>query len=192
MAKNGSASELSSMNKQQLLELLLEQSKEADALKRENIDMQKELHRVRKMAAEYRSDLDHAYSLLRLTMRLENIIQKLDPSYVPDHYEPGLLARLQAEDELRAAREENAGQEILPGADTDPEEEITDDAEDFAEEAADQEEELADAVEEAEEELNAEEIIDKIMAEADGKVSDAAEAAEEEVTRRGRFFGRRE
>lgn len=197
MAKNKTASELSGMNKQQLLELLLEQSKEAESLKRENIEMQKELHRARKMAAEYRSDLDHAYSLMRLTMRLENIIQKLDPSYIPDHYEPGLLARLQAEDELRVAREnEGTGQEILPEAEAFPEEAANTEQDiapekDSAKEdfAADLEEKITKAVDEKE--LNAEEMIEKIMAEADDSAFEepAAEVAE---PKRGRFFGRSE
>lgn len=110
MAKDRTGSDISGMNKQQLLEVLLEQSKEAEAMKRENIELQKELLRVKKIADGYRSDLDHAYSLLRLTMRLEKVIQKLDPSYVPEHYEPGLLDRLQEED---AAHEADEGKEAL-------------------------------------------------------------------------------
>ncbi|MBE6009717.1 MAG: hypothetical protein E7236_03550 [Lachnospiraceae bacterium] len=106
MAKDRTGSDISGMNKQQLLEVLLEQSKEAEAMKRENIELQKELLRMKKLADGYRSDLDHAYSLLRLTMRLEKVIQKLDPSYVPDHYEPGILDRLQEEDAARTAEDE--------------------------------------------------------------------------------------
>lgn len=106
MAKDRTGSDISGMNKQQLLEVLLEQSKEAEAIKRENIELQKELLRMKKLADGYRSDLDHAYSLLRLTMRLEKVIQKLDPSYVPEHYEPGILDRLQEEDAASTGEEE--------------------------------------------------------------------------------------
>lgn len=97
--KNNQGTDVSNMNKQQLLEILIEQSKEADNLKRENIALQKELMNTKKLAEGYRSDLDHAFSLLRLTMRLEKIIQKLDPSYIPDSYEPEVQARLNEEDE---------------------------------------------------------------------------------------------
>ncbi len=116
MAKDRTGSDISGMNKQQLLEVLLEQSKEAEVMKRENIELQKELLRTKKLADGYRSDLDHAYSLLRLTMRLEKVIQKLDPSYVPEHYEPGLLDKLQEEDAAKEADEESAllKEEITP------------------------------------------------------------------------------
>lgn len=116
MAKDRTGSDISSMNKQQLLEVLLEQSKEAEVIKRENIELQKELLRTKKLADGYRSDLDHAYSLLRLTMRLEKVIQKLDPSYEPEHYEPGLLDKLQEEDAAKEADEENVllNEEITP------------------------------------------------------------------------------
>ncbi len=119
MAKDRTGSDISGMNKQQLLEVLLEQSKEAEAMKRENIELQKELLRMKKLADGYRSDLDHAYSLLRLTMRLEKVIQKLDPSYVPEHYEPGILDRLQEEDAARIAEEEKdiLNEEIAPEPD---------------------------------------------------------------------------
>lgn len=101
MAKD--RNDVSGMNKQQLLEILIEQSKEADSLKRENIALQKELMNAKKLAEGYRSDLDHAFSLLRLTMRLEKIIKKLDPSYVPENYEPEVMARINGEPEEKAA-----------------------------------------------------------------------------------------
>lgn len=132
MAKDRTGSEISSMNKQQLLEVLLEQSKEAEAMKRENIELQKELLRTKKLADGYRSDLDHAYSLLRLTMRLEKVIQKLDPSYVPEHYEEGILDKLQEEDAARKAEEESA----LLKEEIEPEEETGEIEEDAAGEAA--------------------------------------------------------
>ena len=52
-------------------------------------------------------------------MRLEKVIQKLDPSYVPEHYEPGILDRLQEEDAARIAEEEKdiLNEEIAPEPD---------------------------------------------------------------------------
>lgn len=64
----------SNMNRQQLLEILLEQSKEADNLKLENEALKKELSSVKNRIEGYKRDLDNAFEFLRATIRLEQTI----------------------------------------------------------------------------------------------------------------------
>lgn len=64
----------SNMNRQQLLEILLEQSKEADSLKAENAALKKELSSVNARIEGYRTDIENAFEFLRATIRLEQLI----------------------------------------------------------------------------------------------------------------------
>ncbi len=83
---------LSNLSRQQLMELLLEQTKEVERLREENASITKALEESKGREASYREDLDHAFSLLRLTMRLEKAIKKLDPEFVPEPYDPKVNA----------------------------------------------------------------------------------------------------
>ena len=68
------ANDASNMNRQQLLEILIEQSKEADNLKKENVALKGELEAVKKRAGEYETDLENAFSFLRATIRLDEAV----------------------------------------------------------------------------------------------------------------------
>ncbi|MBQ7447543.1 MAG: hypothetical protein IJV59_06275 [Eubacterium sp.] len=68
----------SNMNRQQLLEILIEQSKEADNLKKENVALKRELWNVQKRAKEYQTDLENAFACLRAVIRLDEAANSLD------------------------------------------------------------------------------------------------------------------
>lgn len=68
----------SSMNRQQLLEILIEQSKEAEYLKKENAALQKELKNIRQRVAGYQADLENAFGFLRAIIRLEESVDASD------------------------------------------------------------------------------------------------------------------
>ncbi len=68
----------SNMNRQQLLEILIEQSKEADNLKKENAALKRELKNVQKRTEDYQADLENAFAFLRATIRLDEAIDASD------------------------------------------------------------------------------------------------------------------
>ena len=68
----------SNMNRQQLLEILIEQSKEADNLKKENVALKRELKNVQKRAEDYQADLENAFAFLRATIRLDEAVDASD------------------------------------------------------------------------------------------------------------------
>lgn len=72
--KETQLNDTSNMNRQQLLEILLEQSKEADNLKKENTALKNELNSVKERIEGYRTDLENAFEFLRATILLEQIL----------------------------------------------------------------------------------------------------------------------
>ena len=72
------ANDASNMNRQQLLEILIEQSKEADNLKKENAVLKRELEAVKKRTRDYQADLENAFSFLRATIRLDEAVDASD------------------------------------------------------------------------------------------------------------------
>ena len=61
----------SNMNRQQLLEILIEQSKEADNLKRE-------LKNIKQRTSDYQADLENAFAFLRAVIRLDEAVDASD------------------------------------------------------------------------------------------------------------------
>ncbi len=68
----------SNMNRQQLLEILIEQSKEADNLKKENVALKRELKTVQKRVEKYQADIDNAFAFLRATILLDEAVDASD------------------------------------------------------------------------------------------------------------------
>lgn len=68
----------SNMNRQQLLEILIEQSKEADNLKKENVALKRELKTVQKRVEKYQVDIDNAFAFLRATILLDEAVDASD------------------------------------------------------------------------------------------------------------------
>lgn len=68
----------SNMNRQQLLEILIEQSKEADNLKKENVALKRELKTVQKRVEQYQADIDNAFAFLRATILLDEAVDASD------------------------------------------------------------------------------------------------------------------
>lgn len=68
----------SNMNRQQLLEILIEQSKEADNLKKENAALKRELKNNEKRTRAYQTDLENAFAFLRATIRLDEAVDASD------------------------------------------------------------------------------------------------------------------
>jgi hypothetical protein len=77
----------SNMNRQQLLEILIEQSKEADNLKKENVALKRELKNVQKRAEDYQADLENAFAFLRATIRLDEAVDASDITSGPAVHE---------------------------------------------------------------------------------------------------------
>ena len=68
----------SNMNRQQLLEILIEQSKEADNLKRENVALKRELKNIKQRTSDYQADLENAFAFLRALIRLDEAVDASD------------------------------------------------------------------------------------------------------------------
>lgn len=68
----------SNMNRQQLLEILIEQSKEADNLRKENVALKRELLNAKKRVEDYQTDLENAFACFRAVIRLDEAVDTSD------------------------------------------------------------------------------------------------------------------
>ena len=73
------AQQLAALNRQQVIELLLEQTKEVERLNKENVALRQELER--------------SVSLGQLVERLESAIGRLDPSVKPETNDPEMFGK---------------------------------------------------------------------------------------------------